>query len=153
MLYNTQLVNRMCCKLLPANLSVPVLWDIVGKYLSKVTMCLKYVSVMIFSLFLHSTLCSWYLFHHCLLSHVLSLLLCSLHYYITCFIPCIALDSQAQLSPYFFLTCITYIYLFIVVYKLTRVNYSSLVYSLYSNIQPICLPLKSSGLDLGNSIV
>ena len=31
-IYNTQFVNRMCCILLSANLSVPVLWDIVGKY-------------------------------------------------------------------------------------------------------------------------
>ena len=31
MLYNTQFVNRMCCILLSANLSVPVLCDIVGK--------------------------------------------------------------------------------------------------------------------------
>ena len=68
--------------------------------------------------------------------------------HITCFIPCIALHSQVQLSPYFFLTCITYIYLFIVVYKLTRVDNSSLVYSLYSNIQASLYPLKSSGLNL-----
>ena len=103
--------------------------------------------------FLLSTSCSHYLFYHCILILVLSLLLVLTPVYDMCPIPYYSVAQHAQHIPFSFATCFTYIYHFLLVYKLTRVHCNTLVYSLYSNIQLTLHPLKYSGLGFDNLIV
>ena len=56
---------------------------------------------------------------------------------------------MCSIHPFLIVTCLSYIYSLLPVYKPIRVFCNSSVYSLYSNIQTSHHPLESSGLDLG----